>query len=419
MTAWQGKAACNRAALASEVSASQGPDNLAMHPRHPLDAVVHRDPYPYYATLTAGPPLRYNAALNLWVAARASAVAEIFGHPDCRVRPAAEPIPAALAGSVAGDVFGRLVRMNDGPEQHQGKGVLERALMRVAPSRIDACTWRIAESSVPVPGDTDALNRWVFEVPVSVVATLLGFQADSVGGMSGLIGKFVACLSPLSTPAQLVQASHAATALQDGLASMLGSSLDRDCLLHHVREEARAAHSLDERAMLANLVGLLSQASEATAGLLANCLVALASHGGLLQQVREHENGWTQLAAETSRHDPPVQNTRRFTGRPVRIAGVDVPAGSALLLVLAAANRDPALNERPDDFLLDRVDRRLFTFSRGTHVCPGQTIATRIVSVALRCLFDRHGEAYLRNLAWRYRPSVNGRLPEFHRACPT
>jgi cytochrome P450 len=78
---------------------------------------------------------------------------------------------------------------------------------------------------------------------------------------------------------------------------------------------------------------------------------------------------------------------------------------------LASANRDPQLNDRPDEFLLDRPQRRSFTFGAGRHQCPGQVLALGIASATLREIL-LHRSA-LGRLAWAYRPSLNGRIPVF------
>src|SRR5437870_763124 len=81
---------------------------------NPLTAATAQNPYPYYAKLVATRPLYYDQELGMWVASSAEVVAAVLGSQLCRVRPAAEPIPSALLGSPAGDIFGMLVRMNDG-----------------------------------------------------------------------------------------------------------------------------------------------------------------------------------------------------------------------------------------------------------------------------------------------------------------
>src|SRR3954452_2340568 len=83
-------------------------------PKDPIAAVTHRDPYAYYTRLAAERPIYHDASLGLWVAASAETVMAVLPSDLCRVRPTAEPVPAKLQGTPAGDLFGRLVRQNDG-----------------------------------------------------------------------------------------------------------------------------------------------------------------------------------------------------------------------------------------------------------------------------------------------------------------
>src|SRR5215212_997440 len=98
---------------------------------NPITAVVHPDPYPYYAELVATKPLYYDAALGLWVASSAAAIDAIFNNRLCRVRPVAEPIPRALLGSPAADIFRQLVRMNDGADHCPLKQAISATLAAV------------------------------------------------------------------------------------------------------------------------------------------------------------------------------------------------------------------------------------------------------------------------------------------------
>src|SRR5262245_30479521 len=80
---------------------------------NPITAVIHADPYPFYADLVASKPIYHDAALGCWVASSAEAVRAVLTSPFCRVRPIAEPVPRAIIASPAADIFGHLVRMND------------------------------------------------------------------------------------------------------------------------------------------------------------------------------------------------------------------------------------------------------------------------------------------------------------------
>src|SRR5712671_6524009 len=69
--------------------------------------------------------------LGLWVASSAEAVTAVLTSDLCRVRAPAEPVPRALLGSPAADIFRQLVRMNDGPGPHSFKPTVSRTLEAV------------------------------------------------------------------------------------------------------------------------------------------------------------------------------------------------------------------------------------------------------------------------------------------------
>ncbi len=382
---------------------------------NPINAVTQRDPYPYYRRLLAGPPLYFDEELQLWVAARATVISEVFASQVCRVRPIAEPVPAALDGLPTGEIFARLVRMTDGSRHAQPKIALERALAAIPASEIKAKARGAATRAVPISADPTALTAWAFDTPIAVVSNLLGFTADEQSAIVDWTRQFVACLSTLSTPEQLSAASAAAVLLRSRIHSLLDSiKPNSDSLVARVYDQAASVGWVDNAAIVANLVGLLSQTYEATAGLIGNAIVALASEPTLLGEVRVLPDGWQELVHETCRYDSPVQNTRRFVVEPTTIGGIDLAPGAIVLLVLAAANRDPHANSQPDRFRLQRPDRCMFSFSRGAHACPGETLARTIAATALSALFNALPDGTLAKLGWTWKPSTNGRLPVFH-----
>ena len=115
------------------------------------------------------------------------------------------------------------------------------------------------------------------------------------------------------------------------------------------------------------------------------------------------------------RHDPPVQNTRRFVAEDGDVGGVSMKAGEAILVVLAAANRDPAVNPDPAAFDVAREAPTVFTFGVGPHACPGAMVATTIAAAGVRELVAAGLPLDALAETVRYRPSVNGRIPLFTR----
>jgi len=328
-------------------------------PSDPIAAVTHPDPYPYYEHLVAEKPFERDERLGLWVAASAEAVTAVLTSEICRVRPPAEPVPKALLGSSAADIFGRLVRMTDGPGQQTLKRTVTTTLEgfdAAGPSR---------EWARRLPAEPAEI---AFRLPAYVIGSLLGVPPDDLPLLSRLVDDFAPALAPGSLPEQVERGREAAGQLLDLFRSLSG---------------------FEDDVTRANAIGFLFQAYDSTAGLIGNTLLALATPTENLHQT----------LLDVIRYDPPVQNTRRFVARDGILAGRALKAGDAVLVLLAAANRDPAGN--------------LFTFGTGPHACPGETLAITIAQAGIEALL-RAGidlEGLAENVT--YRPSANTRIPVF------
>ncbi|MEC5217170.1 cytochrome P450 [Actimicrobium sp. GrIS 1.19] len=392
-----------------------------MYPSNAVAAASHVNPYPWYQQLLAGPALHFDPHLRLWIASRATAVQEVMDNPHCLVRPSGEAVPRAFAGSSAGAVFGRLIRMNDGPGHARPKQVIGQALAALDPSVIARRTAHFARLLGQQHGlpDGAALTRWTFDLPTWVVADLLGLGQDELPELALWVADFVRCLSPLSTPSQLADASVAAQALQQRFARLVQTSaLTPATLLDAICRQAAHAGWDDQEAILANLIGLLSQTHEASAGLIGNSIVALLDRPQLEAQLRDDPQLAGALVQEVARFDPPIQNTRRFVAQPTIVAGVALQPGDTILLLLAAAGRDAHANPDPDVFVLERPQRRLPGFGHGPHACPGQALATRIATTAIQHLLALPVRLDRAALDWTLRPSANARLPQFFTTTP-
>ncbi|MFB7629878.1 cytochrome P450 [Streptomyces sp. NPDC056149] len=353
----------------------------------PGTAAAHPDPYPFYAALVADRPFGHDADSGVWVAAGATAVSEVLADPSCRVRPGVEPVPRGILGTPAGEVFCELVRMTDGSRQARRKRSLVAALGTVGAEQVVALAAAQAARAV----DWHDLQ---FGVPVRVVAALLGADGDVPAEVARLVGAFVRCV-----PASATAEDHAAAAgAAADLCELLGPYLRAGgggLLGALVRSAARDGWP-QPAPLLANVIGLLSQTYDATAGLVGNTLLALARYG--------RPDDLAAFVAEVVRHDAPLQNTRRFVASDTTLAGHRVPAGSAIVLLLAAANRDPHANVDPHAFRPGRADPRVFTFGRGAHGCPGRALATAIAVGVAATVTATPSHA-------GYRPSPNARIP--------
>lgn len=354
-------------------------------PRNVLEAPSHPDPYPYYASLRQGRPLYFDAGLGLWVASTSDAVEAALHHPALRVRPTAEPVPRALAGTPAGEVFARLVRMNDGEFHARHKPAVQQAASRFTPAQV-ARAAAAAASDLAARLDANAL---LGALPVQAVARLLGVPAALLDVTVRCVGEFVDGIAAQASPQAVAAANEA------------------------VRElvapwEAQGLDSVQS----ANRVALMQQSLDATAGLLGNTVLLLRQRPEL-GTVEASPEAWRSVVAEVARWDAPVQNTRRFAAADLMLAGQRIAQGQGVLLVLASANRDEALNRDPDLFDADRRDRRSLGFGAGGHACPGEAIAIEIAAAGLRALKAAGPLERIFGRSTGFRPLSNARIPVF------
>ena len=115
---------------------------------------------------------------------------------------------------------------------------------------------------------------------------------------------------------------------------------------------------------------------ETTARLLAAALKHLAEHPELQDELREHPDLIPNFVEEALRVESPVKTDFRLARHDTRIGEVDIPAGTPVMLLNGAANRDPRRFEDPNEFRIDRPNARAhIAFGRGPHSCPGSPLA--------------------------------------------
>lgn len=135
---------------------------------------------------------------------------------------------------------------------------------------------------------------------------------------------------------------------------------------------------------------LFAAGQETTVRLLSAAVLILAEDQDLQARLRADRGLIPSFVEEALRVESPVRGDFRLAKVPVNVGGVEIPAGSTLMLVNAAINRDPRTFPNPDVFDLDRANARTHTaFGRGVHSCPGAPLARTEARVSLERLFDR------------------------------
>jgi cytochrome P450 len=137
---------------------------------------------------------------------------------------------------------------------------------------------------------------------------------------------------------------------------------------------------------------LFAAGQETSVRMLAAGLQLIAEDPSLQQLLRDHREHVPNFVEETLRIESPVKGDFRLARAEANVGGVDIPAGSTIMLVNGAANRDPRRFEDPTTFDVERVNaRQHISFGHGAHTCPGAPLARAEGRVSVERLLDRMG----------------------------
>ncbi len=146
----------------------------------------------------------------------------------------------------------------------------------------------------------------------------------------------------------------------------------------------------DMSAVVRTATFLFSAGQETTARLLAVALKYLAEYPELQDELRVHPERIRNFIEEALRIESPTKADSRLTRRPARVGGVDIPAGTTVVMMLGAANRDPRHFDAPDEFRADRPNaKEQIAFGRGIHSCPGGPLARAEGFITVEAVLNR------------------------------
>jgi cytochrome P450 len=135
---------------------------------------------------------------------------------------------------------------------------------------------------------------------------------------------------------------------------------------------------------------VFSAGQETTVRLLGTALKVLGDRPDIQKLVREDRSLLPNFIEEALRHESPVKGDFRLSRTPVTVGGRELGAGTTVMVVNGAANRDPRRFEGPNEFDPTRKNaRQHLAFGRGIHSCPGAPLARAETRVGLERLLDR------------------------------
>ena len=251
-------------------------------------------------------------------------------------------------------------------------------------------------------GALDVVADLAYPLPVAVICRLLGVPLEDEPEFSRASAILAQALDPFITvtgeaPGVVEERLQAGQWLRDYLGDLVDRRrvAPRDDLISGLIAAEEAGDQLTEEEIVATCNLLLIAGHETTVNLIANGMLAMLSQPRRWQALADDPGRVSAVVEETMRFDPPVQLAMRIAGEDMTVGGVDVPRGDTMMLLLAAAHRDPAAHDEPDVFDPDRGAIRHLGFGKGPHFCLGAPLARLEAAVALSAAAARFPAARL------------------------
>ncbi|WP_370248258.1 cytochrome P450 [Nocardioides sp.] len=252
---------------------------------------------------------------------------------------------------------------------------------------------RLTDEARQRPGGlTDLVDRYAAQLPVAVIADILGVPESMHDSLLEWGNGAAHMLDPALSWRDYRAAERGMRALHvwfdqhlDDLRRAPGEDL-----LSSLVTVADAGDRLTPYELRMTGLLVLGAGFETTVNLIGNAVALLDAHPDQRDDLVAGRASWATAVDEVLRYDAPVQNTFRIAARATEVVGVDLPEGAGVILHLAGANRDPQVFEDPHRFDVRRANAGAhLAFSSGAHFCLGAALARREGEVALRALYAR------------------------------
>lgn len=273
--------------------------------------------------------------------------------------------------------------------------------------------------AVPAGGPFDAVGDLASPLALSTVCTQLGVPAadhELVGGWSRTLSRGLYPL-PLGSVDQEAtrNAARAGARIHMYFKKLISGPRPTPpgpVLADLLRAEEQETQ-LSENEVLGVCALLVNAGYETTVDLIGNGIRALLDHPDQLKRLADDPDLAPAVVDEVLRYDSPAQITTRVATTDLSVGGLRIAAGDLLVLLLGAANRDPAVFSRPDEFDISRPEPvQHLAFAAGPHFCLGGGLARIEGAAAFAAFAGRVVEPKLVSDRVTYKPTPSLRGPE-------
>ena len=382
-----------------------------------LDPANRADPYPIFRQLREAGPLQL-ADANLCVFAGFADCDEVLRHPSsCSDRLKSTAAQQAVAAGAQARPFGTPgFLFLDPPDHTRLRRLVSKAFSPKVVRELESDIVGLVDGlldKVENSGRFEVIGDLAHPLPVAVICRLLGVPVEDEPKFSWASELLAQGLDPFiaftGQPQGFEERLEAGLWLRGYLRELLAQrrSAPGEDLMSALIAVEESGDQLTEDEIVATCNLLLIAGHETTVNLIANAHLAMLRRPHLWADLAHDPARVSGIVEETLRFDPPVQLVGRVAGDDMTIGEQQtrIPKGDTVMLLLAAAHRDPAVIERPDDFDPDRPAIRHLAFGLGPHFCLGAPLARMEAAVALSAVTRRFPQARM-SAEPAYKPHV-------------
>lgn len=354
---------------------------------------VRANPYPLYARLRRDSPVCEVEPGGVFAVSRYADVMRALKHPGLF---SSQGFRALLTPDwLDADVpIARSLIVTDPPQHGKLRALVSKAFGPSLLARYEPRARKIAAQLAEGLADSsevDFVARFSARLPTLVIADLLGFDPSYEQAFRRW-GNDLAEITPAPpAPERIASIRRTLAEMQRYLGEVIAARRrePRADLTSALVQAEVDGELLDDDQIASFLSLLLPAGTETTTNLLSNAMLLLTQRRDLLERLRAAPGDLPRFVEEMLRYDPPVHGVPRLTAEDVTIAGVELPRGTFLVLLLGSANRDEDHFPDPDRFDMDRATQGALAFGHGPHFCLGASLARIEARVALEELLAR------------------------------
>ncbi len=361
-----------------------------------------QDPYSFYRELHRVAPVYFSHKANAWLISPYEDVES--GLKDRRLLSGGRidssasrlEVEVRAANSAIIDCLNDMMAFRDDPHHGRLRGLVSKAFTARSVGQLEPQIQDIVDGLLDGIGDQqtfDLVSRFSFDLPALVICRMLGIPderlADVKRWADGVVG-FVS--SGVMTPENAAVAQQAVIEAGEYLDALV---LERqrdpqdDVLSKLAVAQAEEGDALTRDELVAMVILLFFAGFETTEGLIGNAIIALMKNPEQYQALCRDPDLIDRVVEEALRYDNSIHRQSRVTSCDIEFAGITIPQGDVVYLMIGAANRDPRRFHDADAFDVMRTDLANVSFGLGIHFCLGAPLARLEAKVALRSIAAR------------------------------